>query len=141
MCIGKALARRFHLRPGSYEYKVFIAFVVFVFSGLSHGLVSWQIGRDGRTDVWWFMVNFLACSAETVFLQCLSFAPGYSKELQLIRESWFGGLVGRTWVFAFFFWSVPKWQYPAMYRDAVLARQMVVWSLIFSNMTLGTDHG
>lgn len=137
--IGRALARQLDLRPNSFGCKVLVAFVVFGLSGVSHGLVSWQIGRDGRTDVWWFMVNFLACLAETIFLKYLLPALGHSRELQLARESWFGTFVGRAWVFAFFFWSVPKWQYPAMYKDAVQARQMAVWNSIVSKMNVGAE--
>jgi hypothetical protein len=132
--IARALAGHLGLRPESFEGKILVAFVVFGLSGVSHGLVSWQIGRDGRTDVWWFLINFLACLAETIFLKCLSPVFGRSRELQLIKESWLGTFVGRAWVFAFFFWSVPKWQYPAMYKDAVQKRQLAVWISILSEM-------
>ena len=140
-CIGRALARQLNFRSDSYECKVFVAFVVFGLSGVSHGVVSWQIGRDGWTDVWWFMVNFLACSVETIFLQHFLTGFGYQRVLKSVKESWFGAFIGRIWVFTFFYWSVPKWQYPAMYKDALQARQLAVWSLIFSKMTVNADRG
>ena len=140
-CIGRALARQLNLRSDSYECKAFVALVVFGLSGVSHGVVSWQIGRDGWTDIWWFMINFFACLAETIFLQHFLPAFGYQRELKSVRESWFGAFIGRTWVFAFLFWSVPKWQYPAMYKDALQARQMAVWSLIFSKMITSAERG
>jgi hypothetical protein len=129
-CIGRAVANTFGLRYKSVESNVLIAFIVFGLSGVSHGVVSWRIGRDGWTDVWWFMLNFVACAAETAILKCTS----HSKELQWVRKSLVGKIVGRVWVFVFLFWSVPKWQYPAMYRDAVQARQLAAFEVIFSRM-------
>lgn len=137
--IGRALARQLGIPTNSFGCKAFVAFVIFGLSGVSHGLVSWSIGRDGRTDVWWFILNFLACLAETVFLKCLLRATGHSREVQLIKESWFGAFIGRAWVFAFFFWSVPKWQYSAMYKEAVHARKMAAWNSIFSKMQAGNE--
>jgi hypothetical protein len=129
-CIGRGVANTFGLRYKSVESNVLIAFIVFGLSGVSHGVVSWRIGRDGWTDVWWFMLNFVACAAETAILKCTS----HSKELQWVRKSLVGKIVGRVWVFVFLFWSVPKWQYPAMYRDVVQARQLAAFEVIFSRM-------
>jgi hypothetical protein len=129
-CIGRAVAKGFGLRYKSVESNVLIAFIVFGLSGVSHGVVSWRIGRDGWRDVWWFMLNFVACAGETAILKSTS----HSKEVQWVRKSLVGKMVGRVWIFVFFFWSVPKWQYPAMYRDAVQARQLAAFEVIFSRM-------
>jgi hypothetical protein len=132
VCIAGTLARGLSVQRHSTHGKFVVAFVVFALSGASHALVSWRIGRNGWTDVYWFMLNFLACLGETVLRSAL----GRSEKLRSLRDGWLAGLIGRVWVFAFFFWSVPKWQYPAMHKDAVRARQMAVWQAILSKMTV-----
>jgi hypothetical protein len=130
---GKVVARFLGLGDKSIGCKTVVAFVVFALSGISHSAVSWQLGqKEWWLDVWWFLMNFLGCTGEVVFLGCvrsLAKKIGWSRELTLIEESWFGRFVGYAWVLAFFFWSVPKWKYPAMYQTAVVkARWNEIWS-------------
>jgi hypothetical protein len=83
-------------------------------------------------------MNFLGCTGELVVLmgvRSLARKIGWSQELKMIEESWFGRLFGYAWVFGFFFWSVPKWKYPAMYQTAVVTAR---WNEIWSKMRIVT---
>lgn len=121
---GKVLATSIlQLRPGSFAFKTVVACVVFLLSGVSHSAVSWQLGyHEWFLDIWWFFLNFLGCSIEVL---CLSAIRGFAKfmklsrELKMIEDSWFGNFIGYVWVFAFFFWSTPKWRYPSIYRQTL----------------------
>jgi hypothetical protein len=134
---GKAVTYRLGLQPGGFAYKTIVEFVVFTLSGISHAAVSWQLGRsDWHLDISWFLLNFLACSAEVMLLSvisCLAKSTGWSRELKMIEESWFGNFVGFAWVFGFFFWSVPKWKYPALHSVAV---ETARWRSILSKMSI-----
>jgi hypothetical protein len=134
---GKVVAFRMGLQPGSFAFKATVSFVVFALSGTAHSAVSWQLGkRDWYLDIWWFFLNFLACSAEVMWLSAirgLAKTMGWSQELKMIEASWLGELVGFAWVFGFFFWSVPKWKYPSMYREAL---DMASWKLLLSKMSI-----
>ena len=126
--VGKAAASALSLQPGSFAHKSFVAFVVFGISGLSHSAAKWQMGgQDCWLEAVWFLSNFLACSTESVFLSNIRRIAKYlgcSVELKTIEESWFGWLFGYVWVFAFFFWSVPKSKYPQMYEQAKMMEEM-----------------
>lgn len=112
---GRWLSRNvLQLRPGSVGEKLFVAFAVFTFSGIAHSLVSWQRGDQcGRlTDIWFFYRNFAAGAVETVVMKLIR----GSKTLDgLLRRSVVGKILGYAWVFGFFFWSVPKWEFPKIY--------------------------
>jgi hypothetical protein len=134
---GKVVASFLGLKAGSVESKSAIALVVFAISGISHSAVSWQLGqKEWWLDIWWFLMNFLGCTGEVLFLSSLrSLAKriGWSRELRMLEESWVGRFFGYAWVFGFFFWSVPKWKYPAMYQTAVATAR---WNEIWSKMRL-----
>ncbi|KAK2604301.1 hypothetical protein N8I77_007244 [Diaporthe amygdali] len=102
------------------------ALVMFLLSGLSHMAVSWNLGMHDWLDVWWFLLNFAACAAETAvlaILRGLARRAGLVRELQEIENSWLGSLVGLSWVSMFFFWSVPLWRYERMYNSIAGAEQ------------------
>jgi len=128
--VGKAVASALGLQPGSFAHKSFVAFVVFGFSGLSHSAAKWQMGgQDCWLETAWFLANFFACSAESLFLTNVRRSAKYagcSAELRMIEESWFGWFLGYAWVFAFFFWSVPKSRYPQMYQQALMMEDMAL---------------
>lgn len=95
------------LTRGSMQ-RILVTGLVFLFSGINHGLVSWS---QGFTCGWWeeitiYFVNFLAIVAEdvvvTVFVQ-----NGGSKRV----PTWLRKLVGYCWTWGFLFWCVPKVQY------------------------------
>lgn len=103
--------------------KLIVAFVVFVVSGLSHAAVAWQAGApDPWLEVWWFVMIFLGCCAERVGLWCVrqvAKCAGLERELASVQQSWLGKVCGYTWVSVFFLWSVPKWKYPRLERQAI----------------------
>ena len=121
---GRVVAGRlFQLEPRSVLFNAVVAFVIFGLSGVTHAVVAWHIGlKDWYLEIWWFVLNFFACSVETLCLssiRTLAKQTGRSHQLREIEQSWFGSFVGYTWVFAFFFWSVPKWKYPRLELQAV----------------------
>lgn len=98
------------------------AFLVFLFSGVSHSAVSWRLGMRDYLDIKWFLLNFAACFVETVVLstvRTLARRANLTRELRTIEESWLGCVVGPAWVFVFFWWSVPLWRGPRVYEALV----------------------
>lgn len=82
-------------------------FTVFFLSGVVQALVTWQIGFSCGylEDILWFCLNFAALVAEEG-VQWL--------KIRLVG-TWNGNvgkIAGFLWVFAFFFWSLPKTEYP-----------------------------
>lgn len=110
------------------------AFVVFLISGLSHMAVSWYLGMHDCFDIWWFLLNFAACTIETAALAALrrlARSAGLAHQLQEIDNNWLGRLVGLTWVGMFFFWSVPLWRYQRMYHSIEAAEEKM-WQTFLS---------
>jgi len=104
----------------SWVDKLFVTFCIFLFSGLAHSAVSWQMGQ--RCGVWrdvaWFVANFGAGAVEAVVQRqgaALAKRIGLGKIYHAFASGLGGKIVGLLWVFAFFFWSVPKWQFPKIY--------------------------
>jgi hypothetical protein len=120
--LGFVVARCMRLEAASRAFSFVVAFTVFAVSGLSHAAVSWQLGRkDWSLDMQWFLMNFLVCLVETLLLGALAAAAkrlGLQRELLIVEHSWLGRLVSGTWVFGFFFWTVPYWRYPRMHAEA-----------------------
>ncbi|KAI3399858.1 hypothetical protein diail_5369 [Diaporthe ilicicola] len=134
--VGRAVAGALRLR-GTRAEKPVVAFVVFLLSGLSHGAVSWRMGhKDWAVDVQWFLYNFAACSVELFLVSAvrgLARRAGWARELDLLERSWLGHLVGYTWVFGFFSWTVPKWRWARLHKQLETAE---IWMRLFSKMTL-----
>lgn len=108
------------LSPSSWVAKAAVAFAIFFLSGASHALVAWRL--DGANslwylDIWWFSLNFVACAIEGVVAAWLSkMARRQGGWLRALAESSVASqFLGCLWLFAFFFWSVPKWQYPKVH--------------------------
>lgn len=107
------LSRRvLRFKSNSRFDKLCISFTLFFISGVAHSAVSWQMGHHCGVwrDVGWFVGNFVA----------VAFEVALQKQLRPLVEkmglaTMFLKLGGFLWVFAFFFWSVPKWQYPTIY--------------------------
>jgi hypothetical protein len=117
--IGRCVAEKvLGFSRGSQLHKLAVAFVIFSISGLMHSAVEYQLtGQCGwDSDIWWFYMNFAASTIESMI---------WSKVLKRREIARIGsyprlGLcvrkcLGYGWIFAFFFWSVPKWQYPKTY--------------------------
>lgn len=122
--VGRCLAEGcLGLEPGSLGHKVVVAFAIFLLSGVAHAVVAYQLGdRCGwRLDVWWFLANFGASAGESLVwrwtplraavLKC----SGKQGRGASSGKSWAMSCLGYLWVYSFFFWSVPKWQYPKVY--------------------------
>lgn len=107
--------------------KVLIAATVFALSGCSHAVVAWKLGmRDWHLELHWFMLNFCACTFEKASVALIHVTVSRlgarhltQREKQCVRAT-----VGRIWLFAFFCWSVPKWQYPRMERQAIAYEEL-----------------
>lgn len=115
---GKWIAEKvFGLQPRSSLHKLVVAFAIFLISGLTHSAVAWQLGGCGwYSDVWWFCMNFMANALEgavwTKILHCTAMPhDGSVPRLRYFVQK----CLGFMWVFAFFFWSVPKWQCPKVH--------------------------
>lgn len=117
--------------------KLVAAFVVFLLSGLSHSAVSWRLGHvDWDIDLQWFMLNFAACLAELVVVSTVRDAArrlGFARELAMLERSWLGYLIGYSWVFVFFFWTVPMWRFPRLHRQLDATDRLM---RLLSKMTL-----
>lgn len=112
-------------KRGSKSDKFCVTFCIFLCSGLAHSAVSWQMGQ--RCGVWrdvaWFMANFVAGAAEAgVQSVCATLARsvGWGRAYDGFASGRWGKVFGVLWVFAFFFWSVPKWQFPKIYCATLL---------------------
>ena len=101
------------LRRGSALEQLFVNFSVFLLSGVVHALVTLQLGfRCGYwEDVSWFCLNFVAMLVEERVQWAFGKLGGWTRNQAL------GKGVGMVWVFGFFFWSLPKTQYPKIYCD------------------------
>jgi hypothetical protein len=128
--IGKAIARRLSGKDAadSVAAKIIAAAVVFALSGCTHAVVTWQGGfPDWHLEIWWFVANFCGCALETrVVAMCRKHASR-SRVLRYLQRDdtiWITRWLGRLWVFAFFCWSVPKWQYPRLERQAIAREQI-----------------
>ncbi|KAF7185922.1 Acetyltransferase aurG [Pseudocercospora fuligena] len=93
-----------------------VAFVVFGLSGLAHAATAWLFGDNHwKLDILWFLECFVGGAVEAVVLGLMRRAFMVIGQEQLwlaIKRSAVARLLGYCWVFLFFFWSVPKWQYP-----------------------------
>ncbi|KAM0717896.1 hypothetical protein Q7P37_006228 [Cladosporium fusiforme] len=108
--------------------KLMTAGVVFALSGCSHALVTWQAGlRDWHLEIGWFMLNFCACAFEKLVLSILQKVAkrnGFAARWREFEQSPVAKVIGGMWVFSFLCWSVPKWQYPRMEKQAVATAQI-----------------
>lgn len=103
----------FGLKQGSPLTKLIISAFIFTLSGMEHSLTAWNVNdKLWHLDTWFFVLQFLACAAETAVLgsatMTLLASTGPFRN-RMVRK-----LMGFGWVFLFFFWSAPKWQYPKL---------------------------
>ncbi|PSN63280.1 hypothetical protein BS50DRAFT_612528 [Corynespora cassiicola Philippines] len=108
------------LESPSRGEKMIVAFWTFFVSGVIHAVADWQGGETvmpaGELQFW--LSNFAAGAIEVLFMTAAKrllrnkngmFAR--SLQFQATRK-----IIGFIWVFAFFFWAVPAWQYPKFYE-------------------------
>ena len=114
---GNLIAEKaLRLRRGTLAHRICAEFTVFFVSGVMHAMTTRMLGFRGGywEDVAWFCMNFAAILVETA--------------VQAVWKGVFGragasvGKVGgAVWLFAFFFWSLPKTQSPKVFNGMVQA--------------------
>jgi hypothetical protein len=117
------------IREGSRANKTIRALIIFVLSGTTHAVCSWRLGdRCGWSgDVWFFATCFAAVGMERVVGSVIR-RRGREKEAKEVKEvkereeegwqwRWLKWeiVAGYVWVFGFFVWAVPSWQYEKVY--------------------------
>lgn len=129
---GKLVARWVGgIVPGSRLEKPFIAFWTFLLSGMYHAIADWQAGEAcvPSADLLFFIANFGAAAIETIAVPGI-IQVGKKRNNILCRHilSDRGGkLIGVVRVLGFFFWVVPKWQYPKMHLKLLKAEDVPEW--------------
>ena len=110
--LGRLISHRIAgLQPGTVAARRCEEFNTFLISGVVHAMITVQLGfRCGyMEDIVFFCLNYAAMLAEELVQR--TFSPHVGR--------WQNGPVGRAvgflWVYGFFFWSVPKQQYPKIY--------------------------
>ncbi|KAJ5950782.1 uncharacterized protein N7479_009195 [Penicillium vulpinum] len=118
---GKFFTRRIaKLAPGARAEKLFIAFWAFFLSAIYHAMADWQAGEPccPTADFVFFMANFGAAAIETIAVPITSSllkGRSNSRLCQILLSERGRKLIGYAWLLGFFFWIVPKWQYPKVY--------------------------
>ncbi|KAI0160127.1 membrane bound O-acyl transferase family-domain-containing protein [Xylariaceae sp. FL1272] len=117
--------------PRSFcESKAAVAFMVFLVSGCAHALASNILGENGWLDIKWYLLNFVACSAETAIMRAvrhLACRLHWEHKLKEVEASWLGRFIGFSWVFGFFFTSVPLWQFPRIRNSLITMENDAEW--------------
>ena len=110
--LGRLISHRVAgLQPGTVAARRCEEFNAFLISGVVHAMITVQLGfKCGyMEDILFFCLNYAAMLAEELVQQTIS--PHVGK--------WRNGPVGKgpgfLWVYGFFFWSLPKQQYPKIY--------------------------
>ena len=110
--VGRLISHRVAgLQPGTVAARRCEEFNAFLISGVVHAMITVQLGfKCGyMEDILFFCLNYAAMLAEEVVQQIIS--PHVGK--------WKNGPVGKAlgflWVYGFFFWALPKQQYPKIY--------------------------
>ena len=116
ICADKLLK----LPRNSRVRRMVVIFTIFLFSGVTHTLVAYQLGdRCGKTrDILFFIANFLAGALEMVVwegVQLLATRHRLSKHFKHPAALLLQRLFGYIWVWTFFAWVVPKWHYAKVY--------------------------
>lgn len=118
------------LIPGPAIRKVFMIFLLFVMSGLSHHFASLQLKNPrctGYADIQFFCMNGIAVILESAILQV-----GSPRKASRDRSNHGGEIraprrlplalvryVGHLWVIGFFVWTTPKLYYSRVYCTAI----------------------
>lgn len=110
---GLCILRSCGITPDSPVEKIFTVIFVFLLSGIAHSLVTWQtIGCGYWRDISWFLANAVAAIGETLMTKWWTREKGKKSTDRACRLY---QVFGAIWVFAFLFWSVPKWEYGKIY--------------------------
>ncbi|KAI2776861.1 membrane bound O-acyl transferase family-domain-containing protein [Daldinia loculata] len=108
------------LKPSSAVDKAIVSFGIFFLSGLIHAITAWKVGQgEARRDLLFFCSNYLAVGGEIFLSTLLRNLVRKTKFEELLRDPRMrvaGKALGFIWVFAWFFWSAPRWLYPKTLR-------------------------
>ncbi|KEQ92571.1 hypothetical protein AUEXF2481DRAFT_423649 [Aureobasidium subglaciale EXF-2481] len=136
--VGKVFSRHLlGVKASCLVEKLLVAACVFLISGLAHSLVSWCAGDKKlyMLDAYFFVANFVGHVLEVIASQLAKCFLG-NKIFKNMNGDWKAcrKCLGFVWVILFFFWIVPRWQYPRAYEQLVYVEQVTgLWSLLSGN--------
>jgi hypothetical protein len=111
--LAVVVAGRLHIRSlGPQVEKTFLAFLIFLISGMAHAIVSLHSGNfmEAVDDLAFYCINFAVIAAEGM-IQHLTWP------IRRFLPSWFCKIIGFVWVFTFWFWAAPKWAYHEVHEE------------------------
>ncbi|KAI5201674.1 hypothetical protein E4T39_05191 [Aureobasidium subglaciale] len=111
LSIAKVVSNKLHIgSPGSRAEKTFLAFLIFLISGIAHAMISLQRGKptEAVDDMAFYCINFLVIAIEGMTLDLL-------RPTRRLLPQWLCKMTGYIWVFTFWFWAAPKWSYPEVH--------------------------
>ena len=115
---GRFVSRRvFGFREGVSAEKRFVAFWVFAFSGICHALVNSKVDpetRDAFMDLRFLLLNFCGGFVELLVVEFLIPWSVKRRVPPLGRK-----ILGFVWVYAFFYCTVPSYQWAEYYKLAL----------------------
>ena len=123
--LGRLISHRIAgLQPGTVAARRCEEFNTFLISGVVHAIITVQLGfRCGyMEDIVFFCLNYAAMLAEELVQQT------FSPQVRRWQNGPVGRAVGFLWVYGFFFWSLPKQQYPKIYCGIAGSRGKIGYS-------------
>jgi hypothetical protein len=111
--LASMVARKLHVSSLSPKLeKAFLAFLIFLISGLAHAVVSLQGGDfvEAIDDIAFYCMNFAVIAAEGVVCRLAS-------PIRRVLPSWCCKILGFIWVYTFWFWAAPKWAYHEVHEE------------------------
>jgi hypothetical protein len=111
--LASVVAGKLHISSlGTKLVKAFLAFLIFLISGLAHAVVSLHGGNsvEALDDIAFYCMNFAVIAAEGVIYRLAS-------PVRRLLPSWCCKVFGFVWVFAFWFWAAPKWAYHEVHEE------------------------
>jgi hypothetical protein len=111
--LANVVAGRLRIRSlGVRAEKAFLAFLIFLISGLAHAIVSLHGGNivEAVDDLAFYCINFAIIAAEGMIRHLAS-------PIRKFLPSWCCKIVGFVWVFTFWFWAAPKWAYHEVHEE------------------------
>ncbi|KAI4759394.1 hypothetical protein E4T52_07628 [Aureobasidium sp. EXF-3400] len=113
LSLARVVAGKLHCNAfGSKFEKCFLAFMIFLISGVAHAIVSLQEGNlaEAFDDIAFYSINFLIITIEGIVI-------GIASPLRRFLPHSCWRLIGFVWVFMFWFWAAPKWAYHEIHEE------------------------
>jgi hypothetical protein len=115
---GRFLTRStLRVRSRSAGEKIFIVFWTFFVSAVIHAAAEWQ--ADEPVFLWrqlqFWLTNFFAAALETLIIGIWNQIAKYLGLCSNRAAKLCFKVIGHLWVFVFFLWIVPGWQYPKLF--------------------------